>query len=54
MAFWVRILLSILHPLGYERVDLPLVKVADTPFHIRGDDIHVHVCAPEIGTVTVY
>ena len=21
-------------PLGYERVDLPLCKVADTPFHI--------------------
>ena len=24
-------------PLGYERVYLPLYKVADTPFHIRGD-----------------
>ena len=25
--------------LGYERVYLPLCKVADTPFHIQGDDI---------------
>ena len=24
-------------PLGYERVYLPLCKVADTPFHIQGD-----------------
>ena len=24
---------------GYERVYLPLCKVADTPFHIQGDDI---------------
>ena len=23
------------HPLGYERVYLPLCKVADTPFHIH-------------------
>ena len=30
-------------PLGYERVYLPLYKVADTPFHIQRDDIiHVH------------
>ena len=28
-------------PLGYERVYLPLYKVADTPFHIQGDDIVV-------------
>ena len=27
-------------PPGYERVYLPLCKVADTPFHIQGD----HVC----------
>ena len=27
------------HPLGYERVYLPLCKVADTPFHIQRDDI---------------
>ena len=27
-----------LHPLGYERVYLPLCNVADTPFHIQGDD----------------
>ena len=26
-------------PLGYERVDLPLCQVADTPFHIQGDAI---------------
>ena len=25
--------------LGYERVYLPLYKVADTPFHIQGDDV---------------
>ena len=24
---------------GYERVYLPLDKVADTPFHIQGDDV---------------
>ena len=27
-------------PVGYERVYLPLYKVADTPFHIQGDDIY--------------
>ena len=27
--------------LGYERVYLPLGKVADTPFHIQGDE---YVC----------
>ena len=26
-------------PLGYERVYLPLWKVADIPFHIQGDDV---------------
>ena len=32
--------------LGYERVYLPLCKVADTPFHIQGDDILIiyHAC----------
>ena len=25
---------------GYERVYLPLYKVADTLFHIQGDDLH--------------
>ena len=25
-------------PLGYEKVYLPLDKVADTPFHIQGND----------------
>ena len=29
----------IYRPLWYERVYLPLYKVADTPFHIQGDDI---------------
>ena len=28
-------------PLGYERVYLPLCKVADTPFHIQGDDLKI-------------
>ena len=27
------------HPLGYERVYLPLGKAADTPFHIQRGDI---------------
>ena len=27
--------------LGYERVYLPLGKVADTPFHIQGDDMYI-------------
>ena len=36
-------------PFGYERVYLPLWKVADTPFHIQGDEmyqsnIHLYVC----------
>ena len=26
-------------PLGYERVYLPLCKVADAPFHIQGDEM---------------
>ena len=29
----------IYRPLGYERVYLPLYKVADTPFHIQGDEM---------------
>ena len=28
----------IVHHLGYERVYLPLCKVADTPFHVQGDE----------------
>ena len=32
------ILLRTYRPLGYERVYLPLCKVADTPFYIQGDD----------------
>ena len=31
------ILMRTFRPLGYERVYLPLWKVADTPFHIQGD-----------------
>ena len=27
--------------LGYERVYLPLCQIADTPFHIQGDDIMI-------------
>ena len=39
-------------PLGYERVYLPLCKVADTPFHIHGNDVSltgiiIH-CPPSI------
>ena len=29
----------IFRPFRYERVYLPLCKVADTPFHIQGDDL---------------
>ena len=29
----------IIRPLGYERVYLSLYKVADTPFHIQGDEL---------------
>ena len=28
--------MTMLRPLGYEMVHLPLNKVADTPFHIEG------------------
>ena len=30
----------IIRHLGYERVYLPLGKVADTPFHIQGDVLY--------------
>ena len=30
----------IIRPLGYERVYLPLSKVADTPFHIQRDKLY--------------
>ena len=36
----VRLVFVIYRPLGYERVYLPLCKVADTPFHIQGGDIY--------------
>ena len=29
----------VIRPLGYEKVYLPLYKVADSPFHIQGDGI---------------
>ena len=38
-TFSISAYVMIFHPLGYERVDLPLHKVADTPFHIQGDDL---------------
>ena len=31
--------LTISNPFGYERVYLPLHKVADTPFHMQEDDL---------------
>ena len=33
----------ITRPLGYERVYLPLCKVADTPFHIQDDKLLLHI-----------
>ena len=38
-ALRVKLIRMIYRPLRYERVYLPLCKVADTPFHIQGDDI---------------
>ena len=32
---------GVFRPFGYERVYLPLSKVADTPFHIKGDDLRL-------------
>ena len=38
LPLWTDYLLTtLLRHLGYERVHLPLYKVADTPFHIQGD-----------------
>ena len=34
------IIRSTIRPLGYERVYLPLYKVADTPFHIQRDVLY--------------
>ena len=31
--------MTLKRPLGYERVYLPLCKVADTLFHIQGDEV---------------
>ena len=36
----VSFVLTLDHPLGYERVYLPLCQVAYTPFYIQGDDIY--------------
>ena len=33
---------NIKRPLGYERVYMPRCKVADTPFHIQGDEKGFH------------
>ena len=30
---------GVIRPIGYERVYLPLCKVADTPFHIQGNEL---------------
>ena len=44
------ILQTIIRLFGYERVYLPLYKVADTPFHIQGDDMspETHDIEPRI------
>ena len=39
-------------PLGYERVYLPLYKVADTPFHIQGA-VHTDLAARGLISVNV-
>ena len=36
-----------IRPLGYERVYLPLCKVADTPFHIQGANSYLKVIQNE-------
>ena len=38
------IVCSIIRYLGYERVYMPLCKVADRPFHIQGDDMSCNLC----------
>ena len=38
-------------PTGYERVYLPLYKVADTPFHIQGDEFNYEGIASCLTTV---
>ena len=37
---------QIYHPIGYEKVYLPLCKVADTPFHIQGDEMFFDIWDP--------
>ena len=34
---------TIVCPLGYERVYLPLREVADTPFHVQGEEL-ITIC----------
>ena len=36
-------LMRTLRPLEYERVYMSLYKVADTPFHIQGDDFSIGI-----------
>ena len=38
------LIIMLVLPLGYERVHLPLYKVADTPFHIQGDELCSNLC----------
>ena len=46
--------MRVYRPLGFERVYLPLHKVADTPFHIQSSDIlqaiFIHILGGAIHT----
>ena len=37
----MHIIAVVIRPFGYKRVYLPLHKVADTPFHIKGEELCV-------------
>ena len=39
ISFLPHNVIGLIRPLEYERVYLPLYKVADTPFHIQGDEL---------------
>ena len=41
-------MLIIICSFGYESVYLPLLKVADTPFHIQGDELCPKTCQAKI------
>ena len=44
----------ITHPLGYERVCLPLGNVANTPFHSQGGEVYKNtIYSPGVGLYTV-